>query len=188
MKISPFFLQLHSAYQAELDDLTFDSEGRDVLKRRLDQKRQELDFLLQMMDLSPEMVAVVFHHGFRFQSAPAMQKLLALDDDDEFPAWDTLAQAAQMTPWAHELAEIFLCQPTGEKFMAVAAALEFMHARVDAAAAQAAPAAEEEDVDNPTRGSHRHDDDGDNDTDEDAPSLEEAGADWMADQGFDRKD
>jgi len=171
MKISPFFLQLHSAYQAELDDLTFDSEGRDVL-----------------MDLSPEMVAVVFHHGFRFQSAPAMQKLLALDEDDEFPAWDTLAQTAQMTPWAHELAEIFLCQPSGEKFMAVAAALEFMHARVDAAAAQAAPAAEEEDVDNPTRGSHRPDDDGDNDNDEDATSLDEAGADWMADQGFDRKD
>ena len=42
MSISPFFLDLHAAYQSELDDLRFDSEGRDVLRRRLADKRTEI--------------------------------------------------------------------------------------------------------------------------------------------------
>ena len=45
MKISPFFQHLRSAYQAEIDDLTFDSEGRDVLRQRLAERRKELGFL-----------------------------------------------------------------------------------------------------------------------------------------------
>ena len=53
MNISPFFHNLRSAYQAELDDLRSDSEGHDVLKKRLAEKRRELGFLLQMMELSP---------------------------------------------------------------------------------------------------------------------------------------
>ena len=35
MSISPFFCNLRSAYQAEMDDMTFDSEGKDVLRQRL---------------------------------------------------------------------------------------------------------------------------------------------------------
>ena len=48
MSISPFFHELRSAYQAEINDLTFDSEGRDVLRQRLTERRKELGFLLQM--------------------------------------------------------------------------------------------------------------------------------------------
>lgn len=65
MTISPFFKHLRTSYQAELDDLTSDSEGKDVLKKRLAEKRKELDFLKQMIELSPEMVAVVFHDAFK---------------------------------------------------------------------------------------------------------------------------
>ena len=61
MHISPFFQELRTAYQAELDDLSFDSEGQHVLHKRLTEKRQAMTFLLQMMDLNPEMVAVVLH-------------------------------------------------------------------------------------------------------------------------------
>ena len=43
MNITPFFLELRSAYQAEIDDLTFDSEGRDVLRQRLADKRRAYD-------------------------------------------------------------------------------------------------------------------------------------------------
>ena len=35
MSISPFFHELRSAYQAEINDLTFDSEGRDVLRQQI---------------------------------------------------------------------------------------------------------------------------------------------------------
>ncbi len=51
MSISPFFTDLRSAYQSELDDLRFDSEGKDVLRQRLADKRQELGFLVKMMEL-----------------------------------------------------------------------------------------------------------------------------------------
>jgi hypothetical protein len=49
MNISPFFRNLRSAYESELDDLRSDSEGRDVMRQRLAQRRKELKFLLQMM-------------------------------------------------------------------------------------------------------------------------------------------
>src|SRR5690606_29284701 len=81
MSISPFFLQLHAAYQAELDDLASDSEGKDVLRKRLVDKRGELDFLLQMIEVSPEMVAVIFHQGFRFAHPAAMDDLLSREAD-----------------------------------------------------------------------------------------------------------
>jgi hypothetical protein len=35
MSISPFFQELRSAYQAELDDLNSDSEGHYILDKRL---------------------------------------------------------------------------------------------------------------------------------------------------------
>ena len=78
MNISPFFRNLRSAYQAELEDLRFDSEGHDVMRQRLAQRRKELKFLLQMMELSPEMVAVILHQGFTFKSPAMMEHLLTL--------------------------------------------------------------------------------------------------------------
>ena len=80
MKISPFFHDLRSAYQAEIDDLTQDSEGKDVLRKRLAQKRSEIGFLVKMMELAPEMVAVVFHQGFRFTRAAPLEQALAVQD------------------------------------------------------------------------------------------------------------
>ena len=68
MSVSAFFRTLRTSYQAELDDLASDSEGRDVLRKRLAQKRSQMAFLQQMMETAPEMVAVVFHDGFRFES------------------------------------------------------------------------------------------------------------------------
>ncbi len=41
MSISPFFQELRSAYQAELDDLNSDSEGHYILDKRLAEKRKE---------------------------------------------------------------------------------------------------------------------------------------------------
>ncbi|NTV86312.1 MAG: hypothetical protein HGA21_06190, partial [Burkholderiaceae bacterium] len=97
MNITPFFRELRSAYQAELDDLAFDSEGRDVLRQRLGEKRREIGFLVQMMELSPEMVAVIFHQGFRFAQPAVMEHLLTLESHD-FPEWDTLADGVHLQP------------------------------------------------------------------------------------------
>ena len=196
MNISPFFHQLRSAYQAEIDDLTFDSEGQDVLRQRLTERRKEVGFLLQMMELSPEMVAVIFHQGFQFKQPAVMDHLLT-QESDEFPEWDTLADAIHLPPWAQDLSRVVLKEPMGEWFLTVAAGLEYMYSKPDASlAAQPGSEGEEQDTertDAPSNGlesgeRNRPSGDFDSDDERDARAHEEAGADWMVQQGFDRKD
>ena len=191
MSISPFFLQLRSSYQSELDDLSFDSEGRDVLRQRLAQKRKELGFLLQMIELSPEMVAVIFHQGFQFKKPSVLEHLLA-QEPEEFPEWDSLADAIQLSPWSQDLAQQILQEPMGAWFMTVAAGLEYMYSRPNAASTVVPEDEDEQDVDADQGLSDE--DTGRNvlDSDADAASgaLERAaaGAAWMAEQGFDSKE
>lgn len=175
MNISPYFRNLRSAYGAELDDLTFDSEGVHILDKRLKQRRKEMEFLVHMMEISPEMVAVVFHKGFRFTSLSAMDDLLSYEPDS-LPEWGSLAHAIDMAPWTQELVHVLQKQPMGEWFLTVAAALEYMYSKPE----------------------HPHADEGaDDDEEEDhqedaeeaeARTREEAAADWMVEQGFDRKE
>ena len=185
MNLSPFFRNLRSAYQAELDDLTQDSEGKNVLRKRLADKRKEIGFLAQMIELSPEMVAVVFHQGFRFTTPAALDKLVGLQPK-ALPDWATLSSAVTLEPWAHSLAEVVLRQPGGDRFMAVAAGLEYLqhHPRMAQAQQAEAPEHTESDGDDDAIPLSADDDTGPHDD----HTREEAGADWLADQGFDRKD
>ena len=203
MMITPFFLELRTGYAAELEDLTHDSEGRDVLRQRLADKRKELDFLLQMMRLSPEMVAVIFHRSMRFKLPALMADVLGREAD-ELPEWDAVAAEIEMAPWAQPLAERVLQEEDGPWFMTVVAALEYMASQPHwANAAEAARGAAEDEEDDEydsedddgagesmhARG-HRQDDDSDgaDDNEHDAKTRHDAGNDWMAGQGFDRKD
>jgi len=190
MSMSAFFRTLRSSYQAEIDDLTFDSEGRNVLRRRLLEKRGQIGFLLQMMELSPEMVAVVFHGGFHFELPAVMEQVLTLESD-EFPDWSSLADAVQLTPWAQELANTFLQQPQGDWFMTVAAALEYMFQRPSCS--QRESEAHEGHGDDTPRSGQRRDIDHGHDYDRDdehhqEQDHEESSAQWLEDQGFDRKE
>lgn len=196
MTISPFFRNLRSAYYAEIDDLTFDSDGKHVLAQRLKQRRTEIGFLVSMLELSPEMVAVVFHKGFKFKRSGAMDHVLR-QEDDELPDWSTLADSVEMAPWTQELMQVILKQPKGEWFMTVAAGLEYLFNQPqglpsgDPADDDEADAEDNEFGDNRkhTSGDHDHDDAQDRDEgDDEERTREEAGADWMAEQGFDRKD
>ena len=191
MNISPFFRNLRSAYRAEMDDLTFDSDGRDVLRQRLAEKRKEIGFLVQMMELSPEMVAVIFHQGLRF-TEPALMEHLLSHEADELPEWASVSGGIELTPWAHELAQIILQAPRGEWFMAVAAGLHYLADKPDTAfAGQGSGMDEEEDEDREDRDADGQDDFNDHESDEvrgDARDREEAGASWLEGQGFDRKD
>jgi hypothetical protein len=184
MNITPFFLELRSAYQSEIDDLTFDSEGRDVLRQRLADKRKEVGFLVLMMELSPEMVAVIFHQAFEFRLPAVMDNLLSLEAD-EFPEWHSLADVVLVAPWARELVQTVLKEPGGEWFMTVAAGLEYMAGKpAFAAAAQGDSDEDDEEED----GDDFETLDGDDRDESDAKSRKEAGDDWMVEQGFDRKD
>jgi len=186
MNISPYFRNLRSAYFAELDDLTFDSEGVHILDKRLVQRRKEMEFLVHMLEISPEMVAVVFHKGFRFTSLAAMDDLLSRDSD-ALPEWDSLSHALEMAPWTQALVQVLQKQPMGEWFLTVAAALEYMYNKPEHA--QAAQGQDEEEDDEQDGDDHDADHDGAEDADEkEARTREEAGADWMVEQGFDRKE
>lgn len=187
MRTSSFFAQLRSAYASEIDDMTFDSEGKNVLRQRLAARRKELPFLRQMMELSPEMVSVVFHQGFRFKNPARVEHLLSLESD-EFPDWDTLGDAIALEPWARQLADELCKEPMGEWLLTVAAGLEYLFAKPERASAQDPGFEEDEDGDKDADGHQRHDADGEDDEEKDARAREEAGQDWMVEQGFDRKD
>jgi hypothetical protein len=196
MHTSAFFYQLRSAYQAELDDLRTDSEGHDVLHKRLNSKRQELGFLVKMMELSPEMVAVVMHQAFRFTSPAAMDHLVAQDAED-LPAWESICHGIEIAPWAKGLVETVLKEPAGARFMTVSAALEYMHHKPLTEAERSVLESADDDADEDgTRDrddlrNQRHDDNHTEDHDEEeagARARDEAGNDWMVEQGFDRKD
>lgn len=187
MSISPFFLELRSGYQSEMDDLTFDSEGRDVLRQRLADKRNQMDFLVQMMELSPEMVAVVFHKGFTFRLPAVMDHLLSQESDD-FPEWDSLADAITLAPWAQDLAHRVLAEPRGDWFLTVAAALEYMAGRPGLVKASDHDDDEDQDEDEDEDGEERPLVFDENDDEGAARARKEAADDWMVEQGFDRKD
>lgn len=180
MSISPFFRALRPAYQAEIDDLTFDSDGRDVLRQRLGQRRKELNFLIQMIELSPEMVSVVFHQAFKFKNVAAMEDLIS-HESEELPEWDSFSDLVTLAPWANELAATILMQPMGGWLLSVAAGLEYMYGKADSH--YAANDSSDDDSD-----AESNDDEFDSEEEREAQAREEAGADWMAEQGFDRKE
>ena len=186
MRTSSFFSQLRSAYASEIDDMTFDSEGKNVLRQRLAARRKELTFLRQMMELSPEMVSVVFHQGFRFKNPALIEHVLSLESD-EFPAWDTLSDAITLEPWAQQLADELCKEPMGEWLLTVAAGLEYLFAKPERASAKDHSEDDDEDAEKGENGENG-DHDGEDEEEKDARAREEAGQDWMVEQGFDRKD
>ncbi len=161
--------------------MTFDSEGKNVLRQRLGERRQELTFLRQMMELSPEMVSVVFHQGMRFQKPAVMEHLVSLESD-ELPDWESLADAIQLEPWAQALASELSKEPMGEWLLTVAAGLEYLFAKPSHA-----PAHESDDED-AEDGEENSNHDADTEEEKEARAREEAGNDWMVEQGFDRKE
>lgn len=194
MKFSRYFQELMLVYKAELDDLRTDSEGKDVMRHRLKEKREQLPFLLPMMAENPEMLATAFHGAFLFMN-PLTFENLASKEINKLPSWASLTASVKLEPWADKLAKLVLTAEDGDRFMVTAACLEYLsrshHTRVNAAAEHD----ESEDQDDRDESHEDSDLDGnygrhgrDDGDDGDDVDLEEAGADWLAEQGFDRKD
>ena len=176
MKISRYFSDLIKNYIDEVDDLVTDSGGRSVLQKRLDAKRREIDPILPMSEFSPEMVAVVFYGAFGFRSPEIMQQVVLSEPGDAtFFAWAELESELTVSAWARPLIESSLKVNGGDAFLVAAAALEFLRGKDSVAAPMRESEAEKED----------DDEGGDED---DADDLNEAGADWLAEQGFDPLD
>lgn len=125
MHLSPFFHNLRSAYVAELEDMSHDSDGAIVLQQRLAQRRGELEFLVHMLELSPEMVAVVLHKAFVFNTPLAIEQMLGREPED-LPEWEVLVETMTVAPWALTMVQTLRLQPAGDWFLVVAAACEYM--------------------------------------------------------------
>jgi hypothetical protein len=174
MKKSRFFAELSNTYSTEIDDLLSDSEGKNVLQSRLKQKRQAFDAILPMIEFAPEMVAVVFYDAFTFKDTSVIQKAVLNEPDRSgFPAWRTLKGTLGIAEWAKPLIGATLNEEGGETFLVITATLEFIRLRDSG---DVAPPQEDE-----TKEKTRFDDE----EDDDDRDLSEAGADWMASQGFD---
>ena len=146
------------------------------------------------MDLSPEMVACVFHGTFHFDSPQAMEKLLKLEQD-QLPPWHELGHAVRLNATGQDLAGIVLKEPAGAGFLTVAAVLEYLYHRSEAPhPAGAGDLAPDGDEGSSRTGrarelDHGHDWDADDhrEASEDI-DQEEASQDWLEGQGFDRKE
>jgi len=171
LRLSPFFAEMTSAYQAELEDLATDSAGNDVLAERLRAKRSQVAQLLPMLEVSPEMVAVAFHDGLFFAEPQVMSELVGRDEES-LPSWSALREFVELAPWAEKLAEIVLGDAAGGHFLVVAACLEYL---------QQHPGPSSRAVD------ERAGEDADDDDAEDG-DLADDGADWLSEQGFERRD
>lgn len=185
LKLSRYFAALKSSYEAELDDLRTDSEGRNILKARLAKKREQVPQLLEMLDFAPEMVAVAFHGAFLFKDTPAIESLITREVS-KFPAWSTLQKSIVIEPWAQPLVDTVLAAPTGETFLITTVGLEYLNKCHQPAAQVPAPANKEkleEDSD-----ASLSSDEYLSDEDETEYDLDQAGADWLAEHGFDRKE
>ena len=179
MSLSHYFEDLSKAYRAELEDLQSDSEGNDVLAKRLKEKRGEFEALLPMIEVAPEMVAVVFHGELHFDNLQAMYNL-SLTEPDEFPDWDAIAPTLQLSPRMQALVAQALAAAGGERFMLTVACLEYLHQ--NSGGARARQQDQDDDSDEHDEGENGRSDD------DDERDLDEAGADWMTDQGFDKRE
>ncbi|MBC3935405.1 hypothetical protein [Undibacterium rugosum] len=198
MKLSRFFEDLMAVYKAEIDDLKSDSEGKNILKARLREKAEQLPLLLPMMESNPEMLASAFHQGFIFLNPLALEALTA-KEQASLPAWKTLATAVRLEPWAEPLAKVVQTEAAGDRFLVIAAVLEYLmrgaQSRRAGSTADAADDTDHDELDDESEDRENGDLDGqygrhgrDDGDDGDDYDLGEAGADWLAEQGFDRKD
>ena len=193
MRLSPFFHQLRSAYVAEIEDLSHDTDGAFVLQQRLTQRRGELEFLVHMLELSPEMVAVVLHKAFVFHTPSAMHQVLCCEPED-LPEWDSLGNAVTLAAWAQPLVGTIRAQAAGDWFMTVAAALEYLYFRPSTHHQEAGHHDNAHHDEHATHTNTRHHDHGhDFDADDERSHRndqdhEEDSTDGLEGQGFDRKD
>ncbi|MDP1645921.1 MAG: hypothetical protein Q8L71_10555 [Thiobacillus sp.] len=180
MKKSRYFSDLIKNYTEEVDDLVTDSEGKSVLQKRLNEKRREIDAILPMIEFSPEMVSAAFYGAFDFMSHEIMQRVVLSEPGHaDFLAWVELENELTVSAWAKPLIDSSLKVQGGDAFLVATAALEFLRNKdsFSAPMPEPEPGAENE------RGAEGEEGDEDG-----LDDLNEAGADWLAEQGFDPLD
>lgn len=163
---SLYFEELLERYSDEIDDLRSDSANIDVLKERLQQKRELFSALMPMIDDAPEMVACAFHGAFRFRDEHDLDAASQSEPGDaEFPGWAALEESLEIAAWARPLVATCLLEDSGDAFLVSTAVLEWLTSK-NLPLRSALPSTSAED-------------------DDEAEDLSEAGEGWLSAQGFD---
>jgi hypothetical protein len=102
--------------------------------------------------------------------------LLSTADPEDFPAWSELVDAVQFSVDTQPLADAVLLETGGERFLITTIGLEYLHGK---GGNSHRAAADDEEHDEGENG---------RDDDDDERDLDEAGSEWMSEQGFDRRD
>jgi hypothetical protein len=190
MRLSRYFHELQDGYLAEIEDLRLDSEGRDVLQRRLRDKRDGFAAIVPMIDTDPLMLAPALHGAFRLPPGrvPAIEDLL-LREPDELPSWGELGRDLELEAWARPLVERVLAEEAGSVFLATVVGLEYLLARQRGdGAASAGPEAADGGSDGRDGRDGDDGDDGGRDGDDDGfGDLGDRAEDFLEQQGFDRR-
>lgn len=173
MNLSNYFHDQLDGYQAEIDDLTSDSEGKDVLQRRLKDKRSEFAAIVGMLDTDPLLLAPAFHGAFSFPEnrAETIEDLLTRVPGD-FRPWAEIAGQVRVASWAKPMVALALEQAEGEDFLSLVLGLEYALTR------------------HKSGGRDDTDDDGharDGDDEDDGSEADAQGEDFLEQQGFDRR-
>jgi hypothetical protein len=164
---SPYFEDLAERYGFELEDLRSDSENKNVLDKRLQDKRRSFESLLPFIEDAPEMVAAALHGAFTFNNRALLdQASRSVPGLGRFPRWAELEKTLTIQAWAQPLIKQCLNEPDGDAFLVSTAVIEWMVA---------------EDIRRPDAAQHADEDEDDDGTED----LAEAGEGWMAEQGFD---
>jgi hypothetical protein len=179
VKLSPYFSELSSSYGYEIEDLTYDSAGDNVLKSRLKVKRDQFGELLAMGDSFPVMVIPALRGAFKFVERAPLDRLVGCEPAS-FPTWASVKAAIEIEPWAEKLVALALASPGGEQFMLIAAGVEFIFSGL---ATGASAPTEDSQSESQARepGEEGDEDEGSGD------DLAEAGEDYLSEQGFDRR-
>ena len=187
-----YFEDIFERYAAEIDDLRSDSEGKDVLKKRLRDKRKEFGVMVPLCGSDPLLLAPAFHGAFQVlpEGVALVQELLTRTPGQLVP-WPDLARHLSIAPWARPMVDQVLEHEDGEDFLAITVALEYALTRhVSASAAHVDDDGDRDDDDRDHDGSG---DDGDefggryDDADNTGEDADRAGEDFLEQQGFDRR-
>ena len=182
MNLSRYFHELQDGYLSEIEDLRLDSEGHDVLDRRLRDKRAGFAAVVSMIDTDPLMLAPALHGAFHLPPGrvPAIEDLLGCEPD-ELPSWGELSRLVEVASWARPLVERALEEEAGPAFLATVVGLEYLLSKQRA---ETGPAVDPE----AEGGARRERDDGDDrDEGEGEDDVEGLADDFLEQQGFDRR-
>ena len=177
MKISPYFSQLKESYQSEIDDLRFDSEGKDVLNARLTVKRQLFKELLPMMEIAPEMVAATFHGSITVNDREQMETFV-LEGPGALASWEVVSGSLTVRADLAPLIGLALTSDGGDEFLVTMACLQFLFAVQE----QTIASEEDEDL---SIAEEQGDEQGDEAGDQEAGT--DKAEDWLSEHGFDRR-